>query len=87
MQGGSAEVELKKNASIRLTTDPKVEESGTPCNLYVDYKNITKVCSIGSRVFIDDGLISLIVDEIGESLLSFLSLLYNEKHLSKLLIQ
>jgi pyruvate kinase len=66
--GGSAEIELVKGSSIRLTTDQKFEESGTACNLYVDYKNITKVCSVGSRVFVDDGLISLVVDEICEFL-------------------
>lgn len=47
-----------------MTTDPKFENSGTAINLYVDYKNISKVVSVGSRVFIDDGLISLVVDEI-----------------------
>uniref|UniRef100_A0A158Q4L1 Pyruvate kinase n=1 Tax=Dracunculus medinensis TaxID=318479 RepID=A0A158Q4L1_DRAME len=58
-------VELVKGASIRLTTDKSIENSGTAINIYVDYKNITKVLSVGSRVYIDDGLISLIVDEIG----------------------
>uniref|UniRef100_A0AC35GBD0 Pyruvate kinase n=1 Tax=Panagrolaimus sp. PS1159 TaxID=55785 RepID=A0AC35GBD0_9BILA len=62
--GGSAEIELTKGSSIRLTTDPKFENSGTAVNLYVDYKNITKVVSEGSRVYIDDGLISLIVEDI-----------------------
>ncbi|VDK56142.1 unnamed protein product, partial [Cylicostephanus goldi] len=62
--GASAEVELKKGASIRLTTDPKFKESGTGINLFVDYKNIPKVVKVGSRVYVDDGLISLIVDEI-----------------------
>ncbi|GMS79039.1 hypothetical protein PENTCL1PPCAC_1214, partial [Pristionchus entomophagus] len=64
--GGSAEVELKKGGSIRLSTDPKLENSGTGVNLYVDYKNITKVVSTGSKVFIDDGLISLIVNDVHE---------------------
>jgi pyruvate kinase len=64
--GGSAEIELKKGASIRLTTDPNFENSGTAINLYIDYKNITKVVSQGSRVYIDDGLISLIVEDILE---------------------
>jgi pyruvate kinase len=61
--GGSAEVELVKDASIRLTTDPHVENSGTAVNLYVDYKNLPKVVSVGSRIFVDDGLISLVVEE------------------------
>ncbi|CAB3410771.1 unnamed protein product [Caenorhabditis bovis] len=62
--GASAEVELVKGASIRLTTDPHFQESGTAINLYVDYKNIAKVVQQGSRVYIDDGLISLVVDEV-----------------------
>ncbi|CAJ0574384.1 unnamed protein product, partial [Mesorhabditis spiculigera] len=61
--GGSAEVELVKGASIRLTTDAKLESSGTAVNLYVDYLNLPKVVQKGSRIFVDDGLISLIVDE------------------------
>lgn len=59
-----------KGKQIRLTTDPSMENTGTAENLFVDYKNITKVLSVGSRVFIDDGLISVIVNSIGK--LSFL---------------
>ncbi|KAK6728055.1 hypothetical protein RB195_005611 [Necator americanus] len=62
--GATAEIELVKGGSIRLTTDPKFKESGTSINLFVDYKNIAKVVDKGSRVYVDDGLISLIVDEI-----------------------
>lgn len=62
--GGSAEVTLEKDASIRLTTDPAFEKSSTGVCLFVDYKNIVNVVRVGSRVFIDDGLISLIVEEI-----------------------
>ena len=58
-----------KGDSIRLSTDPKFENSGTAICLYVDYKNITSVVSEGSRVFIDDGLISLVVEEIYEDAL------------------
>ena len=34
--------------------------------MWVDYKNITKVIEPGKRVFIDDGLISVVAVEIGE---------------------
>uniref|UniRef100_A0A1I7YG66 Pyruvate kinase n=1 Tax=Steinernema glaseri TaxID=37863 RepID=A0A1I7YG66_9BILA len=62
--GPSAEVELVKGSSIRLSTDKKFENSGTAICLYVDYQNIAKVVQLGSKVYIDDGLISLVVDEI-----------------------
>lgn len=34
--------------------------------LWLDYKNITKVVQTGSHIYIDDGLITLIVKEIGK---------------------
>ncbi|CAD0197273.1 unnamed protein product [Chrysodeixis includens] len=58
--GGSAEVELKKGDTIKLTTDPAYQERGTAATIYVDYKNITNVVKPGNRIFIDDGLISVI---------------------------
>lgn len=65
IQGPSAEVELKKGEKITLTTSIDFYEKGTASKVYVDYTNIVKVIKKGHRVFIDDGLMSLIVDEIG----------------------
>lgn len=65
--GGSAEVELKKGNSIRLTTDKSIAEKGTDSDLFVDYVNITKVVKPGNRIYVDDGLISLIVKQVGAS--------------------
>ncbi|KHN78310.1 Pyruvate kinase PKM [Toxocara canis] len=57
--GATAEVELLKDASLVLTTDPKYKDKCTEEKIYVDYNNITKVITPGKRIFIDDGLISL----------------------------
>ncbi|VVC36876.1 Pyruvate kinase, barrel,Pyruvate kinase, C-terminal,Pyruvate kinase, active [Cinara cedri] len=64
-EGVLAVVELKKGQSICLTTDKAFKSRGNVSNIFVDYPNITKVLKPGNRVFIDDGLISLIVKEIG----------------------
>lgn len=58
---------MKKGNKITLTTDiNKYEECDAEC-LYLDYENIVNVLKPGGRIFIDDGLISVIVDEVGKS--------------------
>lgn len=58
-------MELVKGKSIKITTDDAFKEKCSNEILYLDYKNITKVVSKGSNVFVDDGLISLRVQEVG----------------------
>ncbi|XP_065336387.1 pyruvate kinase-like isoform X2 [Cloeon dipterum] len=70
--GGSAEVELVKGQQIRLTTDTALTDKGNKECVFVDYANITKVVKVGSKVFVDDGLISLIVQQIGDNFLDCL---------------
>ena len=58
-------MDLQNGDVVRLTTDAAYESKCTKDNLYVDYKNIVQVIKAGNRVFIDDGLISLLVKEVG----------------------
>ncbi len=60
---------------MKLTTDAAFLEKGSEELVYVDYANICKVVTVGSRVFVDDGLISLIVREIGQLTSSIVQIL------------
>ena len=61
---GPSDILLKKGSSVRITTDLSYEDKCSEQVIFVDYKNISKVVKKGSRVYIDDGLISLRVTQI-----------------------
>lgn len=65
-QSGTAEVELKRGETIKLTLNDQYMENCDEKVLWLDYKNITKVVQVGSHVYIDDGLITLTVKEVGK---------------------
>lgn len=70
VQGGSAEVELKKGGIIKLTTNPDFQEKGNADTVFLDYQNISNVVKPGNRIFIDDGLISVICQSVGSDALT-----------------
>ncbi|VDD85608.1 unnamed protein product [Enterobius vermicularis] len=63
-QGETEEIELVKGADICVTTDPRFEKRCSTKCIYVDYKNITNCVKVGSRIYIDDGFLSLIIEKI-----------------------
>jgi len=63
--GASAEIEFVKGDKLKLTTDPAFFEKCCKEVVYLDYVNIVKVVKPGNKIFVDDGLMSLIVEEIG----------------------
>merc|ERR1712165_293106 len=63
---GRKEIVWEAGDIVKLTTDEAFKEKCTNEVVYVDYKNITKVMVPGKRIFIDDGLISIKANEIGE---------------------
>ncbi|XP_063137374.1 pyruvate kinase PKLR isoform X3 [Rattus norvegicus] len=66
LQGGpESEVEIVKGSQVLVTVDPKFQTRGDAKTVWVDYHNITRVVAVGGRIYIDDGLISLVVQKIG----------------------
>ena len=61
---GRKEITLKAGAAIKITTNDEIKEECTADVLWTDYKNITKVVVPGKRLFLDDGLISVVSKEI-----------------------
>ncbi|XP_062244669.1 pyruvate kinase PKM isoform X2 [Platichthys flesus] len=66
---GQGEVELEKGKMIKITLDDTYQDNCSDELLWLDYKNITNVVEIGSKIYIDDGLMSLQVKEIGSDYL------------------
>ena len=60
-------MELKKVATPKTTLDNDYMEKCDERILWLDYKNICKVVEVGSKIYVDDGLISLQVKEKGMS--------------------
>eukprot|EP00908_Phaeocystis_cordata_P008020 Transcript_18689.p1 GENE.Transcript_18689~~Transcript_18689.p1 ORF type:complete len:573 (+),score=285.53 Transcript_18689:161-1720(+) len=58
------DVDLKKGATLTVRTNDDWKEKCDADNLYMDYKNITKVMKEGDQIFVDDGLIALKVNKI-----------------------
>uniref|UniRef100_A0A2K6GCE7 Pyruvate kinase n=1 Tax=Propithecus coquereli TaxID=379532 RepID=A0A2K6GCE7_PROCO len=65
----SRSVELKKGATLKITLDNAYMEKCDENVLWLDYKNICKVVEVGSKIYVDDGLISLLVKQKGADFL------------------
>ncbi|XP_069506164.1 pyruvate kinase PKLR isoform X2 [Ambystoma mexicanum] len=65
--GDNAEVELVKGSIVKVTPDEAFKDKCDDKLIWVDYKNICKVVTVGGRIFVDDGLISLLVNKIGSN--------------------
>jgi len=67
--GVNAEIELIAGEPVTVTIDDKYQEACDASIIWVDYKSIIKVVDVGKSIFIDDGLLSFIVQEKREDCL------------------
>lgn len=61
---GDTDIPIKAGLELNITTDDKYATASDDKNLYVDYKNISKVIEPGKFIYVDDGIQSFEVIEI-----------------------
>ncbi|KAG8625526.1 hypothetical protein KVT40_007277 [Elsinoe batatas] len=52
------DIPITAGTELNITTDDKYATASTNENMYVDYKNITKVIEAGRTIFVDDGVLA-----------------------------
>ena len=62
----TAEVELVRGKTVEIVIDQAFYEKCDEATLWVDYPAIITTVKIGSKIFVDDGQIALIVKEISK---------------------
>lgn len=65
-----SDIALVRGEKIKITTNKDWFEKGNKEQIYADYPNMVKVLKKGDRIFIDDGLVSLVVESISGDTLS-----------------
>jgi len=61
---GDEDLPISAGSEINITTDDKYATASDAKNMYVDYKNITKVIEPGRIIYVDDGVLAFDVLEI-----------------------
>ncbi|KAI9845183.1 MAG: Pyruvate kinase [Thelocarpon superellum] len=67
---GDEDISISAGTELNITTDEKYATASDDKNMYVDYKNITKVIEKGRIIYVDDGVLSFqVVDIVNSSTL------------------
>ncbi|KAJ9198902.1 hypothetical protein DTO166G4_3757 [Paecilomyces variotii] len=61
---GDKDIPIKEGTELNITTDDKYATASDDKNMYIDYKNITKVIEPGKLIYVDDGILSFEVLEV-----------------------
>ncbi len=64
---GDIDYPISANHEMIFTTDDEFKTKSNDKIMYIDYKNITNVISVGKIIFIDDGVLSFRVIEVTDS--------------------
>lgn len=69
IEGENDYVELKQGATIKVINDKSFADKCTDQMIYIDYERITKHISVGDKIYINEGLIVLVVNSVFANIL------------------
>ncbi|RMY66578.1 hypothetical protein D0862_15182, partial [Hortaea werneckii] len=61
---GDEDIPISAGSEINITTDDQYATASDNKNMYIDYKNITKVIAPGRTIYVDDGVLAFEVLEV-----------------------
>ncbi|KAK6428320.1 Pyruvate kinase, partial [Oleoguttula sp. CCFEE 5521] len=61
---GDEDIPISAGTELNITTDEQYATASDNKNMYVDYKNITKVIEKGRTIYVDDGVLAFEVLEV-----------------------
>ncbi|KAK4697446.1 pyruvate kinase, partial [Lecanoromycetidae sp. Uapishka_2] len=61
---GDEDIPISEGTEMNISTDEKYATASDSKNMYVDYKNITKVIEVGRTIYVDDGVLAFEVLKI-----------------------
>lgn len=61
---GDEDIPISAGTELNITTDEKYATASDDKNMYVDYKNITKVIEKGRIIYVDDGVLAFQVVDV-----------------------
>ncbi|KAI9796747.1 MAG: Pyruvate kinase [Piccolia ochrophora] len=64
---GDEDIPISAGTELNITTDEKYATASDDKNMYVDYKNITKVIEKGRTIFVDDGVLAFEVLDVPDA--------------------
>lgn len=67
LMANDEEVPIPAGHEMTFSTDDKYAQSGSKEVLYIDYKNLPKVTDPGKFIFVDDGILTFEVLEVGSN--------------------
>lgn len=81
--GDATTVHIRAGQELTLSSDPLMQDTGDESTIYVTYETLADELTVGQKIFVDDGLLSLEVASTNPSERKVLCVAHNDAHLGQ----